>query len=88
MSGVSTGVLMESHMGRPTKVEGNPQHPASLGATDVMTQASVLNLYDPDRSQTLSFLGEIRTYSSFLTMIKGVLSEAGFEQGRGNPYPH
>jgi MoCo/4Fe-4S cofactor protein with predicted Tat translocation signal len=83
MSGVSTGILMESHMGRPTKVEGNPLHPASLGGTDVMTQASVLGLYDPDRSQTLNFLGEIRTYASFLTMIRDVLSGPAMTGGNG-----
>ena len=65
LMGMGTGLLVESHMGRPTKVEGNPEHPASLGATDVFAQASVLTLYDPDRSQVITYAGEIRPWSAF-----------------------
>src|SRR5262249_35688582 len=60
------GLLVESHEGRPTKIEGNPDHPSSLGATNVFAQASILNLYDPDRAQTVTKAGEIQTWAQFL----------------------
>jgi MoCo/4Fe-4S cofactor protein with predicted Tat translocation signal len=74
LGGVASGVLAESHEGRPTKLEGNPEHPATLGACDIFSQASVLQLYDPDRSQALTFQGEIRSWGAFLGVLRGVLA--------------
>src|SRR5438876_4175676 len=53
LDGYATGLLVESHEGRPTKIEGNPDHPASLGGAGVLEQASVLQVYDPHRARAL-----------------------------------
>ncbi len=81
--GLATGVLVESHMGRPTKVEGNPDHPASLGATDQFAQAAILGLYDPDRSQTLTQSSDIRSWSAFLDALRAEVEARRPVKGRG-----
>ena len=74
LGGYASPVLVESHLGRPTKVEGNDLHPASLGGTDIFTQASLLGLYDPDRSQTVMSMGDVRSWQAFLGAIRGPLA--------------
>ena len=77
------GLLVESHEGRPTKIEGNPDHPSSLGATNVFAQASVLNLYDPDRAQTVTKFGEIQTWSLFVESAQALAAEMKGTNGAG-----
>src|SRR5690349_21766514 len=83
LNGVASGVLVESHEGRPTKIEGNPQHPATLGACDSFSQASVLQLYDPDRSQTATFEGEVRSWGDFFQVLRKALEDQGAKKGAG-----
>jgi MoCo/4Fe-4S cofactor protein with predicted Tat translocation signal len=82
-AGVAAPILVESHEGHPTKVEGNPQHPASLGSTDIFAQAAILTLYDPDRSQTVLFRGDVRGWGDFLSAIRNNLAVQKSKQGAG-----
>ncbi len=82
-SGIGTGVLARSNDGRPTKIEGNPLHPASLGATDAITQATLLDLYDPERLKTVTKQGRIETWASFLSEARALLQTHKADGGRG-----
>ena len=79
--GYGMGIIVETHEGRPTKIEGNVNHPASLGATDVFTQASILNLYDPDRSRQPTRKSLIKTWADFTKELSG--EQEGWGDGEG-----
>ena len=83
IGGVATGLLAKSYDGRPVKLEGNPQHPGSLGATDIYTQASLLEMYDPDRSQEITFRGGAKTWPTFMTALRSAVDENRVDGGAG-----
>jgi len=74
LGGYASPILVESHLFRPTKIEGNPQHPASLGGTDVYAQASILDLYDPDRAQNITYMGDVRSWNAFMEAVRGPMN--------------
>lgn len=77
------GLLVTSHEGRPIKVEGNSYHPGSNGATDALAQASILDLYDPDRSQVVQRAADISSFSAFLSEFKERIEHHQSSRGRG-----
>jgi molybdopterin-containing oxidoreductase family iron-sulfur binding subunit len=81
--GYAKGVLVESHMGRPTKIEGNADHPSSLGSTDVYSQGAVLCLYDPDRSQTVTHNGRPSSWQSFTAAMRAEREKIAIDKGAG-----
>ncbi len=92
LGGIATPLLARSNEGRPTKFEGNPDHPNSRtadpndrgsSATDIFSQASVLSLYDPDRSNVPLFREEARTWATFVGELRTALDEQRPKQGSG-----
>ncbi|MFO1039643.1 MAG: 4Fe-4S dicluster domain-containing protein [Geminicoccaceae bacterium] len=83
LAGYGRGVIAISREGRPIKVEGNPRHPASLGATDVFAEASVLDLYDPQRAQVVRQKSQISSWEAFETALVPRLAELDKNGGTG-----
>ncbi|OWK36192.1 TAT-variant-translocated molybdopterin oxidoreductase [Fimbriiglobus ruber] len=81
--GIGLGVLVKSVEGRPIKVEGNPNHPGSLGATDLYAQASILGVYDPDRSKQVKHEGRAGTFDSAIDALRSALNTQKAKQGEG-----
>ncbi|HEY9110477.1 MAG TPA: TAT-variant-translocated molybdopterin oxidoreductase [Rhodanobacteraceae bacterium] len=81
--GYAQGVLVRSDMGRPTKVEGNPQHPASLGGTDIFAQAAILQLWDPDRSQSVMHGNTVATWNDFAAALTDRIARFNKSGGEG-----
>lgn len=83
IGGIATGVLAKSYEGRPVKIEGNPEHPGSLGATGIFEQASLLDLYDPDRSQEIKFRGAASNWQNFMLAARTAIEENRRDGGAG-----
>jgi MoCo/4Fe-4S cofactor protein with predicted Tat translocation signal len=83
LNGYGYGVLAESHEGRPTKIEGNPSHPASLGGTNIFMQASVLQLYDPERTRNISRTGVVMSWETFRADLTDRLDARRASGGKG-----
>ncbi len=83
LSGYGRGVLVVSYEGRPTKIEGNPRHPGSLGSTDVFLEAEIYNLYNPERVQAVLVNKEIRSWEDFFTAWADIAIGHSQDKGAG-----
>lgn len=83
LAGYARGVIVTAIEGRPIKIEGNPRHPASLGATDIFAEASILSLYDPDRSKAPRRGNVLRSWSAFAGELEAQIAHQRTVKGAG-----
>ncbi|MFL5258058.1 MAG: 4Fe-4S dicluster domain-containing protein [Rhodopila sp.] len=83
VSGDAIGIVVTHQMGRPIKIEGNPNHPASLGATDPFAQAALLDFYDPDRASALLQKRQPSDWPSFLVALTDMRGRLAASHGDG-----
>ncbi len=83
LDGYASGIVVKHNMGRPVKVEGNPHHPASLGASGIFAQAELLNFYDPDRAAQISLRGEPSDRQSLDAALAAVRTNLSKTHGAG-----
>ncbi len=82
-NGYALGTVVTHQMGRPIKVEGNPNHPSSLGATDAFAQAELLNFYDPDRAMAILAAGVPSDRQALLTAVAAARAAIAADKGGG-----
>ncbi len=83
LSGYARGVVVTSHEGRPTKIDGNPRHPASFGASDIFTQAEIMTLYDPDRLGAVRNAQGLSSWNAFSAALLTQMEREKERQGSG-----
>jgi molybdopterin-containing oxidoreductase family iron-sulfur binding subunit len=83
LAGYARGVLVRSIEGRPIKIDGNPRHPASLGSTDIFAEASVLSLYDPDRSRAVRDRVQPVAWEAFWGVLRTQMQQEKSRNGSG-----
>lgn len=83
MGGYGVPVIAKNREGHPIKIDGNPDHPASRGGSDIWMQASILDLYDPDRAQSVTNLGEISDWSRVIALMNELAAEHKLDHGAG-----
>ena len=83
LAGYGRGALAISVDGRPIKIEGNPRHPASLGATDVFAEAEIMSLYDPDRAKAPRTKDDVVTWDAFAQALFAQMQQEKARRGAG-----